>query len=85
VATIVRDAPPLELLSSSPRAGTGDARSGRNANTLSVGSMLTVGGGGRQLGSEVVMAYLQTPEDAGIGHAVASYTMRAKLVGVPVR
>jgi hypothetical protein len=47
--------------------------------------MITVGGGGGQLGSKVMAAYLRTPEDAGMRHLVASCTMHVKLVSVPVR
>jgi hypothetical protein len=47
--------------------------------------MLTVGGGSGHLRSKAAAACLWTPEDAGMGHPVASCTMQSKLVGVSVR
>jgi hypothetical protein len=82
----VRDMPPRELLSSGPHAGADTARSGRNTGVSNVERILTVGGGGRQLGSEATMAAcLRTIEDAGTGQPVASCTMRAKLARVAMR
>jgi hypothetical protein len=81
----MRDAPPLEVLSSGSRTSAGAVQSGRNAGVSSVKRMLAVGGGGRQLGSEATVACLRTTEDAGAGQPVASCTMRAKVAGVAVR